>query len=193
MRLSLTVFALVVLCVTTSFTQETVREPYTPIQEPVKVFYPPAVTFATKEALATVVSDLQDFRLETDTEFSILRKKLDTILDRLPPETTAPKAAESCEPPPKAPAPKVEPPKPKTHTVDGHSHKCPHCGHVWAHAGGNVSHNCPVCGTYQNIIHQQHVPVQAQVQAFVKPQVATSSGCSGGNCSVSRFFGRRIR
>lgn len=183
-RFSLTVL-LLVTCVSPSSAQEAVRESYAPTQEAVQAFYPPTGVFATQEALAAVVSDLEDFRLETDTDLTIIRKKLDAVLNRLPPETPAPKAAEPA--PPKAPAP-------KTHTVDGHSHKCPKCGHVWAHAGGHVSHNCPVCGTYQNVIHQEHVPIQAQVQSIIKPPMAAAaSGCSGGNCSVSQFFGRRRR
>lgn len=47
---------------------------------------------------------------------------------------------------------------PTVGTVNGHSHKCPRCEHVWAHTEGG-SHNCPKCGTYQNVVHQSNVAI----------------------------------
>lgn len=49
-------------------------------------------------------------------------------------------------------------PHPTVGTINGHSHKCPRCGHVWAHTEGG-SHNCPKCGTYQNVVHQSNVAI----------------------------------
>jgi rubrerythrin len=130
-----------------------------------------------------LTSAIADHKTNVDDSIEQLKSSIETASFK-PVVETKPPIPETKD------AKTAEKPKAQSYTVVGHSHKCPNCGTVWAHAPGRtaVSHNCPNCGASQYVVHQEGVRItvnstQAAPRATAQPQ---ASGCANGQCNLPR-------